>query len=456
MRTEDGQHREDRRALRPRGRNVAAAALTLCCLVGAVLPVMADEAPAVKLTDEEQKKADELDKEALLAKKQTDAITAQTALAKAKVAAATPATGADITAPSGAVTGANSMTFAMYMLSIESLHRVAQAICNDLGAAGVDDLYTSIKDVAEAVAKDEAATRGREQLKLKLQTAKTQADRMAATISGTGAEPKISAASLTAIASGIDVAAGLIKGAAGLASLFKSERKIESADNLLTSAEVSASLTMCVGAAPNRPAPKVRNVDGNLKRLTEVIGVIGNEVNQVSVGATALDDSLTKLAAASAALDKEKADATAKKDKEKLLDLDKRSTPLNYADFKAKAATLVTQAQAYVDTVYQVDSTTGLSPLIVSAQFRALREAATSDGSKRRLVLSLLKSSGYTLTTKRLFLNDRVDYAGGVALRATVLDETGVSIYDRIFFRDSGWVRADFKSSGDTIERQNF
>jgi len=196
-------------------------------------------------------------------------------------------------------------------------------------------------------------------------------------------------------------------------------------------------------------------VDSDLSNLTSRIGQVGNEVTAIADAAAALDKALTDLATASAALDKLRAEATEKKDKEKLAQLDKRAAPVNFAVFNTKAAALVTQAQAYVDSVYQVDATTGLSPLIVAAQFRALREAAMSAGSKR-LVLSLLKSSGYTLTTKRLFLNDRVDYAGGVAVRASVLDETGGSVYDRMFFRDSGWVQADFKSSGQSIDRQNF
>jgi hypothetical protein len=244
-----------------------------------------------------------------------------------------------------------------------------------------------------------------------------------------------------------------------LASLFKSERKIEGSDNLLTATEVSASLSMCVDNATAKPqtfaAPRIKNVDSDLKNLATRIGQIGNEVKLIADAAAALDAALTDLATASAALDKLRADATEKKDKEKLAQLDKRAAPMNFTAFNTKAAALVTQAQAYVDSVYQVDATSGLSPLIVAAQFRALREAAMSAGSKR-LTLSLLKSSGYTLTTKRLFLNDRVDYAGGVAVRASVLDETGSGAYDRIFFRDSGWVHADFNSSGQTLDRQNF
>jgi hypothetical protein len=203
-------------------------------------------------------------------------------------------------------------------------------------------------------------------------------------------------------------------------------------------------------------APRIKNVDGDLNNLTARIGQIGNEVKLIADAAAALDAALTDLTTASAALDKLRAEASEKKDKEKLAQLDKRAAPANFAAFNTKAAALVTQAQAYVDSVYQVDSTSGLSPLIVAAQFRALRESAMSAGSKNRLVLSLLKSSGYTLTTKRLFFNDRVDYAGGIAVRASVLDETGGSVYDRMFFRDSGWIQADLKSSGQSIDRQNF
>ena len=114
---------------------------------------------------------------------------------------------------------------------------------------------------------------------------------------------------------------------------------------------------------------------------------------------------------------------------------------------------LVTQAQTFVDAMHQVDATSGLSPLIVSAQFRLLRETLKED---RRLTLTLLKSGGYALTTKRLLLNDRVDYAGGLAVRASVTNQSGDLTYDRVFYRDSGWIRADFDKSGETIKRQNF
>ena len=49
-----------------------------------------------------------------------------------------------------------------------------------------------------------------------------------------------------------------------------------------------------------------------------------------------------------------------------------------------------------------------------------------------------------------------LDFAGGVAIRAAVLDDSGAAVYERIFFRESGWIRADFHSSGDAIVRQNF
>lgn len=429
----------------------------LAAMLLASASVFAADPPATTLTPEEQKQADAFDTAGLLAKKEADAIAAQTALAKAKVAAVTPAAADGVTAPSGVVTGANNMTFAMYMLSLDGLQRIAQAICNDLDKQGIKEAYTSGKDVAEAVAKDEAYRRARDQLAVKLTATTTQAKQMKSAIDGTEAGGnKISAASLAAVASGIDIATGLVKGAAGLASLFKSERKIEASDNLLGATEVSASLSMCRAEPPALAAsPRLVNVDGDLKTLSAVIGSVSNEVKNISDLAAGLDAALNELATAADKLDRERKSAEEAKDKAKLASLDARK-PLNYSSFTTQAAALVTKAQAYVDAMYQVDSTSGLSPLIVSAQFRELREAATSAGAKNRIVFTLLRSSGYTLTTKRLLLNDRVDYAGGVAIRASVFDASGVAVYDRIFFRDSGWIRADFDSTGGTILRQNF
>ncbi len=414
----------------------------------------ADAVPADKLSGEEQQRALDLDKAKMFADKEKDLLTSQNELAKAKVAAATPATASGVNPLSGAVTGANNMTFAMYMISLEGLERVAQAVCNDLKKGGFTDVFVTTKDVVEAAAKDEAATRAREQLKTKLGAVRTEVELMTNRLKGEAGAPKISAASLAAVASGIDIAAGLVKGAAGLAGLFKSERTIQASDNLLSAGEVSASLSMCrQDNQGNMAAPAVNYVDNDITTLTAKIGQIGNEVNQVSVAANALDRSLDEMLNAAAELDKEIANTTKAKDNKKLAALENRKAPVNYEAFKIKATGLVAQAQAYVDAVYQVDSTSGLSPLIVTAQFRALKE---QQSAKKRLVLTLLKSSGYILTTKRLLLNDRVDYAGGVAVRASVVDVSGNMVYDRIFYRDSGWIRADFDTSKETVKRQNF
>jgi hypothetical protein len=113
-----------------------------------------------------------------------------------------------------------------------------------------------------------------------------------------------------------------------------------------------------------------------------------------------------------------------------------------------------TSAQQFLDAVYKVDSSTGLSPLIVAAQFRALRDFAT-DNSGHRLILTPLKSSGYSLTTKRLLFDDKVAFAGGVALRVSVMQPDGKAAYERIFFRQSGWIRAEFNTDGE-LPKQNF
>lgn len=437
----------------------------MCWVLGmAASPSFAADPEPTDLTEQEKQQLNELDKATLLANKETAAITAKAALAKAKVDAATPATAEGVTAPSGAVTGANTMTFAMYMVSLESLKRVAQAVCNDLATNGIAEVYITSKDVAEAVAKDAALTRGREQLADKLSSVTQEVLRMKAGMAkpvpaapGTAASApsRISAASLSAVASGIDIAAGLVKGAAGLASLFKSERTIAASDNLLTAAEVSSSLSMCSADRTAGATPRIRNVDADLTTLTARIASLSNETKDVSTRAAGLERALAELAAAAADLEIERKKAGT--DQARLAALNARAKPANYDAFTKKASELVTTAETYVDTFHQVDATTGLSPLIMAAQFRAVQEAAMDPTAKRgRLVLTLLKSSGYSLTTKRLFLNDRVDFAGGVAIRAAVLDASGVAVYERIFFRESGWIRADFRSSGDAIVRQNF
>ncbi|WP_198084376.1 hypothetical protein [Variovorax sp. E3] len=386
-------------------------------LMLAAQPGWADDVPADKLTEQEKQRALELDKAKMFAAKEKDLLTVKNELEKAKVDAATPATAAGVTPPSGSFTGAKEMTFAMYMVSLEGLELAAQALCDDLSNKGITKVYITSKDAIEAAAKDLAIGRAREQLRNKLSTADFQVRQMTNEINGTAGGARISAASLTAVASGIDVATGLVKGAAGLAALFKSERTLQSVDNLLTQTEMSAALSMCANDPGETAAPAVNYVDNDSTALDAKIGQIINEVNQISIKANGLDNALTAMLDASVKLDEEIAAATRAKDTFKLKALSNRKPPPNFDAFKTKAAGLVTQAEAYVDTVYQVDATSGLSPLIVSAQFRAIKEAMAATG---RLTLVLLKSGGYTLTTKRLLLNDRVDYAGGLAIRATV------------------------------------
>lgn len=433
------------------------AALVLAGALLAGLASLAADASASTLTPEEQQTADAFDKTTLLAKKETDAIAAQTALAKAKVAAATPASGEGVAPPTGSFTGANNLTFAVYMLSMDGLQRIAQAVCNDLDQNGIKEAYTSAKDVSEAVAKDEAFRRARDQLANKLRSATVQARQMRASIDGSaGSGERISAASLATVASGIDVAYGLVKGAAGLTSLFKSDRKVEPIESLLGTNEVAAALSMCVADSQKQAkAPRLINIDSDLSNLAAVVGSLSNEVNDISNLSAGLDASLNDLSTASNALDRERKKAADAKDNASMAALDARR-PINYSAFTTKAGTLVSAAQAYVDSMYQVDATSGLSPLIVAAQFRTLRNAATAAGASNRLVLTLLHSSGYALTTKQLFFSERVDFAGGVAVHASVVDASGVAVYDRILFRDSGWTRADPESGGAAVPRQNF
>jgi len=438
-------------------RHVAAQALLAPTLLLGASPCLAQDPPKVELTAEEQARMDALDKEILLATKEAAAITAKSNAAKAKVTAATPAAAEGVTPPTGQVSGANNMTFAMYLVSLDSLGRVAQAVCNDLAALSVTSVYATNKDVGESVAKYTAFVRGRDQLEQKLTATRTEADRLRDQVSGK-AGTQIKAASLTSVAAGIDIATGLVKGVAGLAALFKSERTISASENLLTAAEVSSSLSMCARTptdAAASKAPVVRNIDADVNELSAAVGRSGNEIKLISAAAAALDASLTTLNAEAAKLAQEREAALAAGNKARVAELDARK-PANLERFTQKAAALVTAGEAYVDAFYQVDTATGLSPLIVMSQFRVVNDTAMAAAPSRRLVLTLLRSSGYTLTTKRLLLSDRVDYAGGVALRASVVGADGSAVYDRIFFRDSGWIRADFAPTGDKVARQNF
>ncbi|MFN9280256.1 MAG: hypothetical protein ACK6DW_11025 [Betaproteobacteria bacterium] len=500
-------------------------ALVLFLASGSISSFAAD-APAVVLTAEEKLKADELDRATLLATKEAAAINAKAALAKAKLDAATPATAEGVTAPTGTATGANAMTFAMYIASLQSLEFVAQAVCTDLHTSKVQNVFVTNRDVGDAVAKNRALFEGRDRLARSLDAATKKVGDLRDALKKSDAAasaPVISAASVNAIASGIDVAAGLVKGVAGLAAFFKTERTIAGADNLLTAADVAGSLSMCKGG--DSPRPQVRNLDADLVALSGATKALDNEFGAVAGALMRLENVLaeitvetSKLATERARAESARADADAARVKAEAKGLEAESAlaraeialvraeaaadkvetavakaeiaqakatiarsvtardraradfdraklelvaadarkPATLDEFVRKAAALVTQAQAFLDTAYQVDATSGLSPLIVAAQLRVVSDAATGLAKIPRLQLSLLRSSGYSLTTKRLLLSDRVDYAGGVSVRAAVTDDTGNATFDRIYFHESGWIRADLKSTGTVLKRQNF
>lgn len=440
-----------------RARHAVSIAILLVLIVAA--NARADDATSPPLTPEQQRQADALDADTLLVNKETALLNAQTALRNAKVASEVPTTGAGVTPPSGTVTGANNLTFAMYIASIDSLKAIAQSVCNDLKANSLDSVYVTSRNVAEVVAKDEALQKYRDILARRLDSATAEAKRLTEIVRG-NQRPMISPAALAEVAAAIDVANGLIKGVAGIAAFFKTERKIDAQDNLLGPNEIGDVLALCKPAPPQPPAtlpnygpPTIVDADSDLLTLKAKIDVINNETTNISNKLNTLHSALNDLADARASLEAQIAEAAAAKDTKKQKTLKDR-LPAAVADFQERASELSTSAQQFLDAVYKVDSSTGLSPLIVAAQFRALRDFAT-DNSGHRLILTPLKSSGYSLTTKRLLFDDKVAFAGGVALRVSVMQPDGKAAYERIFFRQSGWIRAEFNTDGE-LPKQNF
>ncbi|CAG1005696.1 hypothetical protein MTYP_03284 [Methylophilaceae bacterium] len=403
-------------------------------------------------TPDQQKQMDALELQTALVIKETALVNAQTALRKAKVGEDTPTTGNNVTPLSGAVNGAETLTFAMYVASIDSLKSVAQQICADFKANKIATVYITTRNVPEAAAKDVALQEYREQLVQRLISAKTRADQTTNMIKRKEATT-ISTESIPAVASGIDIASGLMRGVAGIASFFKTERTIKSQDNLLGANEIAGALTMCQ-QTPN-PPPIIIDADGDIDTLVSQVGLIKKESNDISENMARLGIALDALVDARAPLDQEIAAATKDKDQKKL-DALKKQLPPSVATFQEEASKLYEAAQKYLDAIYLVDKETGLSPLIVSAQLRALHERA-KDPESNHLVLALLKSSGYSLTTKRLLFNDKVSYAGGVALRVSIIQKDGTAKYDRILFNQSGWIPANFDDmKAATLPKNNF
>lgn len=415
--------------------------LLLFAVLASPWPAWAGGDGTPNYTSEQKAQADALDAEAAILAKQAAVVTAKNTLRSAQLAEAAPASGKEVTAPTGKVDGAKELGFAMYIASMDSLELIARQVCTDWQGR-YDKVFVTTRNIPDAVARDISLSNYRDVLAKRLDKATLAAGRLTAQLGGT-ADARASAASLSAVSMGIDVASGLVQGVAGLAALFKSERKIEGVDNLVSANEANAMFSMC------KSAPHIDDLDANVASLPDRLANIGLETSSIQQKIDGLESALEMVARAKADLDQTIASAP-----KKAVAALKQRVPAGLAEFQKKAGTLISAATQFVDAMYTVDAATGVSPMIVAAQNRAIHLAVGAN-MPPRMVLTLLRSSGDALTTHRLLLNDKVAYAGGVALRVALLQPDGSAAYERMYYRQSGWIRASFDDGG-TLPLQNF
>lgn len=334
--------------------------------------------PKDHLTPEQQLAIQQMQNEKALIDQRTELIKSQTALRDAKIAEQTPVTGKDLVAPSGNVEGAKELDFAMYMASMESLASLGRQVCRDLQAAQGRRFVITNANIGDAIARDATFGKYRVTISDQLSKANGEAAKLLQTMEGKAAAGnQVEAASVAAVAAGIDVA-GIIKGAAGLASLFKVERTISAKADLLGAAEVQSMLSMCNGNAPN-----VVDLDADYQLLVEAVANVTNDLKAVADASHLLSGNLRKIkqqqGALQAAITKSSMDAQLR-----------ARLPSTVDEFLSAGQALVDSSKKFLDSMYTADAVSGISPVVAAARNRVFTQAIL-DGDARILAVTLLK-----------------------------------------------------------------
>lgn len=364
---------------------------------------------------------------------------AQTELRAQELAARTPTTGQDVTALSGKVEGAKELDMALYIAAMHSLRQVVPQVCKDLSTHS--SLMVTASDVSEAVMRtktlDEMETEYTRKANLVMATmaslTKDINEMMDSNlIKPTSEQLTAKAASLSGAAALIDAGAGLTKGVIGLASLFKSEVTLTAVPNLVTNVELE-SMLHCEGKL------NLLFVDQDYQALDAAFTRQSNKLLDVIT-------TTSKVRPAADALRRLRAEVQGKA---KQKDQTGRTLTLALARVDAALAaadSLVIAGRAYVDAFYVADPTTGVAPLAVAAKYRRLHDLVILD-KYEHLQFTVQRSGGYTMTKRRALFNDKVAYAGGIALRTAVMARNGRRTHDKVYYAQTGWIPVDFDVS---------
>lgn len=469
--------------------------------------VRADDPPTnPALTDALQRQIDEDKAKAAVLNAQKDRVTAEKGLAEAEkdlrnaqVAAMVPATGNGVTAPTGVATGADTMKFSKYVAAASSVEAIANQVCTDLAA--YPQLFQTTINLPEAIAKDASLTNNLGRLKIQLSRVTKLTEATIANIEAKGPKgTEVVPAGLAAVSLGIDVAAGMIKGIAGLAALFKTDRTLSYTESLLTDKEMLSALHNCA-----KDKITITDLDANTI-FTDQVTTLNHELDSLDTDLDILRGGLTKIAnfrlANEGLLADRVADVTALKTRIGVVQdrivkrnddwsckdesCNVRNTRSNeddqkvvmklQADLTAAASEVVrlkgllpaslkkledqstefaTKAATFYEAVYTVNATTGLSPIIEWAKLRKIKDVAAVPATSR-LAVTVLLSGGSSLTSKRLFGSDRVAYSGGGAFRFTVTDADGTLKFDRFYYNQTGWLAVNFDDEKSTLKLSNF
>ncbi|GAB3389200.1 hypothetical protein [Massilia agri] len=406
---------------------------TVVCCTLIVMPAAADEP---KLSPEQATKVAELQAQAAVMNAEAAVLKAQGELRSAKLSAFSTEIGKEIKGLSGQVSGGNNIDMALYASTRSALQQLIVKLCSDIGK---DQVFVTNADVADAVSRHTAFVNYWNWMETQLTETKANLDDSYDAIR-TGKTKGAVGAGLSSALFALDAAGAVIKGVAGIATLFKSEITVsEKATDLVTLAEVESELSTQADC-------KTRDI----VFVDEAHSVLESNVDGLMKGSGALRAKLAEVRISREKLKKLRGDEKAVKTLTKKNNAEKSSI-LEKADaILAESAKLETVVESFQTALNTVDATSGLSPLVAAAKNERIYNAMLVD-KRKQLRIAVLRSSANSMTKKRLLFNDQVAYAGGVALRATIVDSDGKRSLDSTYFIQSPWTKIEFKPEGKVL-----
>lgn len=385
--------------------------------------------------------------------------------------------GGSVTLPSGAIeklTDAIVPSVARFV-AYDSLREIASKICADLGAGAYLVSPVSLRDMRDQ------RLAAAEQLGYLADRAAEATDALQ---KRTARPEAFGAASALLV---LDAVGAIGKAVAGLASFFKTDRKIAAVSDVVDDATAMLAVRSCrvtpkpiifdataVGLSASSVAvPEVISLRGRADRLR---AVIRDRQAELDVAKSGLAVVKARFAVAKGAngeegnggKDEKKNDN--RKDKkegtketsgdekkpaarpdpleELAVEIAKREADVAAKETAIKAASaIMTTVDATLEKLYATDAT-GMSPALALARMRAidsrLLQLASSHNNGLPLPVLSVKvqhATGYTQISRAWWRNDRLDFAGGLAVTFQVSTPEGEILKADGYYKQTPWMR---------------